>query len=244
MRFVDGFADCVFDGFFTSLINRATHGVIDGSLVLFVYRLAYRVVDRPSSGLVLWHHHGVIDVPSGCLGNKSTALYLTVLVVNFVPCSISSLLHTIINRLSHGAHASVCPAGHRSGGHFVTISGSPASTTALIADRTAICGARGICTGHDRTDHDGGYDPQPIHLVFSTGNNTSVARRSFGDNGASAHMSRHRSPCLFLDAWLGKQNPVRRYCLDSRFWFAKRFYTNESDHDALTTSTTVQTLDT
>ena len=37
---------------------------------------------------------------------------------------------------------------------------------------------------------------------------------------------------------------MRRLCLDRSFGIAKRFYTNELDHDALTTSTTVQTLNT
>lgn len=37
---------------------------------------------------------------------------------------------------------------------------------------------------------------------------------------------------------------MRHFCLDRSSWVAERFYTNESDHDALTTSTTVQRLDT
>ena len=244
MRLINRLAHCVLDRFLASLINRATHGVIDGSLMFLVDRLANGVIDCSRASLVLWHHHCVVDVTSGRFGNEFTALNLAVLVVNFVPRAVSSLFNSVVNCLSHGAHASVCPASHRCGRHFISISGSPASTTALIADRATICSARGICTGHDRADHDGGYDPQPIHLDFSTGNNTSVARRSFGDNGASAHITRHRSPCLFPDALLSKQSPVRRLCLDRSFGFAKRFYTNELVHDALTTSTTDEALNT
>ena len=49
---------------------------------------------------------------------------------------------------------------------------------------------------------------------------------------------------LSPDVLLSSQNPVRLLCLDRNFGLAKRFYTNELDHDALTTSTTVQTLNT
>ncbi len=196
MRLVNRLADRILDRFLTSLIHWATHGVIDGSLMFLVDRLANGVIHRSCPSLVLRNHHGVIDVPRCCLGYKSTALNLTVLVVDFVSRSVASLFNSIEHSFSHSSHASVSPASYWSGRHFITISGSPASTTALIADRATVSSARGICTGHDRTDHDGGYDPQPIHLDFSTGNNTSVARRSFGDNGASAHISRHRSPCF------------------------------------------------
>lgn len=218
--FINRLANGVIDRFLAGFVDRTPDGVVDRALVFLVYRLANRIVDRPCSCLVLRNHHCVIDVSSCRFRNKSTALHLTVFVINFISRAIASLLDAIVYGLSHRTHASVSSACHWGRRHFTTISGFPASTTALIADRAAICSARGICTGHDRTDHDGGYDPQPIHLDFSTGNNTSVARRSFGEYGASAPISRHRSPCLFLDARLGNQTTVRLFCLDSRIWFA------------------------
>ena len=197
MLLVNRFADCVLDCFFAGLIHRTPYGVVDCALMFLVDRFANGVINRARFGFIGWNHHGVINVACSSFRHKPTALHFTVLVVNLVSSAIASLLNSIVNRLSYGSHASVSSSSHRSRGHFITISGLSASTTALIADRTTICGARGICTGHDRTDHDGGYDPQPIHLDFSKGNNTSVARRSFGDHGASAHMSRHRSSCSF-----------------------------------------------
>ena len=196
MRLVNRLANRVLDRFLASLIHGTTHGIVDGSLMLLVDRLANGVIDRSCTSLVRRYHHGIVDVPRGCLGYKSTTLNLTVLVVDFVSCSVASLFNSIVHSFSHSSHASVSSASYWSGRRLNTISGSPASTTALIADRATVSSARGSCTGHDRTDHDGGYDPQPIHLDFSTGNNTSVARRSFGDSGASAHISRHRSPCF------------------------------------------------
>ena len=196
MSLVNRLANGVFDGLFASLVDWATHRVVDCLLVLFVNRLTNGVIGRPCPCFVGGDHHCVIDVPSSCLWDKSTALNLTVLVVDLIFCAITSFFDLVVNRFAYGAHASVSSTSDRGGGIFITVSGYSASTTALVADCAAICSARGICTGHDRADHDGGYDPQPIHLKFSTGNNTSVARRSFGENGASALIPRHRSPCF------------------------------------------------
>lgn len=198
MRFVHGFADRVFDCFLPSLVHWSADGVIDRLLVLFVHGFADGVIDRPGACFVFRHHHGVIDVTRGRFWDKSAALNLAVFVIDLLASSVASLFHLVINRLAYRTHASVSTTSHRGGGYFIALSGFSASTTALIADRTTIRSARGVVTGHDRADHDGGYDPQPIHLDFSTGNNTSVARRSFSENGASALISRHRSPCLFL----------------------------------------------
>lgn len=197
VRFVYRFADRVFDGFLASLVYGASNGVVNCSLVFLVDWFADCVIDGSRTGLVFRYHDGVVYISSRCLGDKATALHLAILVVNFISLTISSLFYSIVNRFSHCFHASVRSASHGGSRHFIAISGSAASTTALVADCATIRSTRGICTGHDRTDHDGGYDPQPIHLDFSTGNNTSVARRSFGDHGASAHMSRHRSSCSF-----------------------------------------------
>lgn len=208
MRLVDGLTHRVLDCFLTSLVHGATDRIIDGPLVLFVNRFTNGVVDCPGARLVFRHHDGVVDITSRCLRNKATALDLTILVVNFIPCAISSLFDSVVHRFSHCSHASVSSARHWGSRDLTAISGFSASTTALVADSATIRGTRGICTGHDRTDHDGGYDPQPIHSDFSRGNNTSVARRSFGDNRASALMARHRSSCLFPDAVLGSPDPM------------------------------------
>jgi hypothetical protein len=196
VRLINGFADGVFDRLFTSLVHRSSDRVIDRFLVLFVDGFADGVIDCPRPCLVFWHHYGVVDIPRGGFGNESAALNLSVLVIHLVTISVSSFFHLIVNRFTYRAHAGVSSTSHWCGGYFIALCGFPASATALVADCTAIRGARGVCTGHDRTDHDGGYDPQPIHLDFSTGNNTSVARRSFSENCASAPLSRHRSPCL------------------------------------------------
>ncbi len=196
MSLVNRLTNGVFDGLFASLVDWATNRVVDCLLVLFVNRFTNGVIGRACPCFVGGDHHCVIDVPRGCLWDKSTALNLTVLVVDFISCAITSFFDLVVNRFAYGAHASVSSTSDRGGGFFITASGYSASTTALVADCAAVCSASGICTGHDRADHDGGYDPQPIHLNFSTGNNTSVARRSIGESGASALIPRHRSPCF------------------------------------------------
>ena len=188
MGLVNGLADRVLDRFFASFINGTPDGVIDGPLMSLVNGLADRVVDCTSTCLVGWHHHRVVHVPSGCLGDHPTALHLLVFVINFVSLAIACFLDLVVHSFANCTHASISSACHRRRSHVIALSGSPASTTALIADGTAISGARGISTNHDRTDHNGGQDPQPIHLDISTGNNTSVARRSFGDHCASAQI--------------------------------------------------------
>ena len=221
---VDGFLDRVVDGPLMGLINRLANGVldrflacfvdgpadgvIDRSLVRLIDRFADGVIDGPGTCFVFGNHHGVVDVPSRCLGDHAAALNLLVFVIHLIPLAVPCFFDLVVDRLTDSSHAGIRSASHRGGCRFVPVRSSPASTTALVADGTTVRSARGIRRNHDHTDHYGGHDPQPIHLDFSTGNNTSVARRSFGDHGASALTSRHRSPCLFLGDWQSGLNPV------------------------------------
>ena len=156
MSFVHGLANRVFDRFLASFVYRTTNRVVDYLLMLFINRLAHGVIDFPGPSLILWNHNRVIDFPGRRFRNQSTALNLTIFVVDLISRSVSRFLNLIVHDLTYRTHAGVRAACCRLNTVIISLSDSAASTTAFIADRAALCSIRGISTGHDRADHDCG----------------------------------------------------------------------------------------